>query len=71
MLVIEGYCLKYGDTICSHPPVVKGAMMRNPNDGKIYATRSNIPVYINKEYARLPEYHPYAYAFIFRRKTHI
>lgn len=71
MLVVQGYILKYGDTICGHPPVVKGAMMRNPNDGKIYATRSNIPVYINKEYARLPEYHPYAYAIIFRRKDGI
>ena len=68
MLVVQGYILKYGDTICSHPPVVKGAMMRNPNDGKIYATRSNIPVYINKEYAHLPEYHPDAHAIIFRRK---
>ena len=49
MLVVQGYILKYGDTICSHPPVVKGAMMRNPNDGKIYATRSNVTFYINKE----------------------
>lgn len=68
MLVVQGYILKYGDTICGHPPVVKGAMMRNPNDGKIHTLRSNIPVYINKEYARLPEYHPDAYAIIFRRK---
>lgn len=75
MLVVQGYILKYGDTICGHPPVVKGAMMRDPNDGKIYATRSHIPVYISKEYAhlatQLPEYHPYAHAIIYRRKDGI
>lgn len=71
MLVVQGYILKYGDTICGHPPVVKGALMRDPSDNKVYATRSHIPVYINKDYARLPEYHPVTYAIIFRRKDGI
>lgn len=69
MLVVQGYILKYGDTICGHPPVVKGAMMRNPNDGKIYATRSNIPVYITDKYfSNQSEHHPDAYACVFPRE---
>ena len=72
MLVISGYILKYGETICSHPPVVKGALMRDPNDGKIYAERSNIPVYINKDYTfSFSEHKPDAHALIFRRKDGI
>lgn len=71
MLVIQGYILKYGDTICGHPPVVKGALMRDPIDNQEHFCRGNIPVYISKEYARLPEYHPNAHAIIYLRKDGI
>ena len=57
MLLIEGYCLKYGDC----PPIwwkAKPAAFMRGADGKTLAMRSDIPVYIgdyNRVYKDIPD----------------
>lgn len=63
MISISGYCLKYGETIASHPPVLPGALMHG------LATIEGIPVYI-AAYSLINHFDalPNGVATIFNRK---
>lgn len=63
MISISGYCLKYGKTIASHPPVLPGACMRG------LAAIEHIPVYISHYFSLVHDYPlPDGVATIFHRK---
>lgn len=63
MISISGYCLKYGETIASHPPVLPGACMHG------LAAIEGIPVYISNYFSLVHVYPlPDGVATIFHRK---
>lgn len=63
MISIRGYCLKYGETIASHPPVLPGALMHG------LAAIENIPVYVSDYFSLVHDYPlPNGVATIFNRK---
>lgn len=63
MISISGYCLKYGETIASHPPVLPGACMHG------LAAIEHIPVYVS-DYIQInrDSYQPDGVATLFHRK---
>lgn len=66
MISISGYCLKYGETIASHPPVLPGTCMHG------LAAIENIPVYIANYFSLVHDYPlPDGVATIFHRKDGI
>lgn len=64
MISISGYCLKYGETIASHPPVLPGALMHG------LATIENIPVYVSNYFSTSMHVYPLpdGVATLFHRK---
>ena len=66
MIIIKGYCMKYGPTIATHAPLENGACMHG------LACITNMPVYI-KDYKEIFNnmYSPDGTADLFHRKNGI
>ena len=47
MIIIKGYCLKYGPTKATHAPVKHGSLMREPVSNRDCGARLHLPFYIS------------------------
>lgn len=67
MIVVKGYCLKYGETKATHAPVSKGCLMRDPITNRNCGALFGLPVFISK-YENVNRDLPHGCCDIYKRK---